>query len=72
MSDIKYDDRHGGPYDRGSADAYYRRPFNPHYYKGNTHSTDRVERDDMTPEEIEAYTAGYQFQQDLGEFKDWG
>ena len=24
-----YDDRHGGPFDRGSADSYYGRPFKP-------------------------------------------
>ena len=26
--------RHGGPYDRGSADSYYRRPPRPHYFVG--------------------------------------
>jgi len=26
-----YDSRHGGPFDRGSADSWYSRPFNPHY-----------------------------------------
>ena len=28
---IQIDTRHGGPYDRGSADSYYRRPRNPHF-----------------------------------------
>ena len=27
----KYDERHGGPWDRGSADSYYGRGSNPHY-----------------------------------------
>lgn len=60
LGSLKNDRRHGGPYDRGSADAYYRRPYNPHYYKGNTGMSDRVEEDSMTPEEIEAYKAGYE------------
>lgn len=68
---MEYDTRHGGPYDRGSADAYYRRGFRPHYYKGATHSTEIVERSDMTPEEISAYTAGYDDQIESGDFKDY-
>ena len=27
----RYDQRHGGPFDRGTADSYYRREFDPHY-----------------------------------------
>ena len=53
----EHDPRHGGPYDRGHADAYYSRPFDPHYYTGNTHSSERVE--DITGTALEAYTAGY-------------
>jgi len=34
------DARHGGPYDRGSADSYYQRGYNPHYYKGDTGSSE--------------------------------
>ena len=67
-----YDPRHGGPYDRGTADSYYRRGFNPHYYVGATYSSDRVELADMTPEEITAYTKGYNDNEDDGNFKDWG
>lgn len=67
-----YDPRHGGPYDRGTADSYYRRGFNPHYYVGATYSSDRVELADMTPEEIVAYTKGYNDNEDDGNFKDWG
>ena len=51
--------RHGGPYDRGSADAYYWRPYNPHYYKGATYSTDRVDVVDMTPEQVSEYKRGF-------------
>ena len=48
---ILIDRRHGGPYDRGSADSYYRRPRRPHFYKGDTGTSDRVEYKDMTPDE---------------------
>jgi hypothetical protein len=65
----KYDYRHGGPYDRGSADSYYRRPFNPHYYVGGSYASEMVNKDQMTPEEIAAYKAGYDENDD---FKDWG
>jgi len=69
---MMYDPRHGGPYDRGSCDSYYRRGFNPHYYTGSTYQSDRVELADMTPEEITAYTKGYNDNEDAGNFKDWG
>ncbi len=65
----KYDERHGGPYDRGSADAYYRRGIDPHYYPGRSYVGTRIEKDQMTDDEIEAYMAGYYDQED---FKDWG
>ena len=65
---MKYDTRHGGPYDRGSADRYYGRSFYPHYYKGNTHASEMVEERDMTEEEIEGYTAGYDDEFDR---KEW-
>ena len=68
----KYDTRHGGPYDRGSADSYYRRKPRPHYYKFNTYSSEVVEEKDMTEEEIEAYKAGYSDNSLAGDFKDYG
>lgn len=67
----KYDQRHGGPYDRGSADSYYRRSFRPHYFKGATYSTERVDEQHMTAEELAAYKAGYCDNEDAGNFKDW-
>ena len=65
----KYDERHGGPYDRGAADAYYRRRFSPHYYEGSTYNSSYVEITDWDSPEYEAYAAGYREQ--TGE-KDWG
>lgn len=55
----KYSQRHGGPYDRGSADSYYGRKFDPHYYLADTYNSKRIGQEDMTTEEIEAYAAGY-------------
>lgn len=69
---MKYDDRHGGPYDRGGADSYYRRAYSPHYYVGDTYSSHRIEEKDMTKEEIEAYNAGFKDNEEAGMFKDWG
>ena len=66
-----YDERHGGPYDRGSADSYYGRGYNPHYFEGGSYNTPRVGKEHMTPEEIEAYAAGFKDNEDAGNFKDW-
>jgi hypothetical protein len=72
MIKTKYDQRHGGPWDRGSADSYYGRGLDPHYYKGATSMTPRVNLADMTEQEIEAYTAGYNDNEQYGDKKDWG
>ena len=60
--------RHGGAYDRGSADAYYHRPAEPHYYTGATYQSTKIEEVDMSEEEIAAYMAGYH--EETGR-KDW-
>lgn len=66
------DARHGSPYDRGSADSYYQRGYNPHYYKGDTYSSERVELQDMTPQEIVEYSKGYaDNEMCLGSRKEW-
>ena len=72
VEDMKYDDRHGGPYDRGGADSYYRRGFNPHYYSGATMQSEEIPEALMTTAEVEAYRAGYKDNEDAGDFKDWG
>ena len=69
---MKYDKRHGGPYDRGSADSYYGRGFTPHYYKAGTMTSERVELKDMTQDEIDAYNAGFDDNEREGNHKDWG
>lgn len=61
--------RHGGAYDRGAADAWYGREYAPHYYKGDSYSSEKVEIERMTLLEKIAYHRGYtenQFNQ-----KEW-
>jgi hypothetical protein len=71
MSGSMYDERHGGPYDRGAADSWYRRPYDPPYYVGRTGTSDRVGLEFMTAEEIAAYTAGYRDNEAAGAHKEW-
>ncbi len=63
--------QHGGAYDRGSADRYYKRSYNPHYrvYTQNPYSCETITSDKMTAEELEAYAAGWN--EEKGE-KDYG
>lgn len=56
---MAYDERHGGPYDRGSADAYYGRPYAPHYFRGATYSSPKYEHHEMTPRQIAEYNLGF-------------
>jgi hypothetical protein len=64
------DKRHGGPYDRGAADSWYSRGFNPHKYEGASYSTARVT--DLTPEEVEEYRQGYnENEADPSARKEW-
>lgn len=67
--DEEYDRRHGGPFDRGSADSYYGRPAKPHYYVRGTGTSPIVEEEDMTVEEIKAYYAGYDWNEAIGDKK---
>jgi len=68
MLKTEYSQRHGGPYDRGGADSYYRRNFDPHYFVGATYSTPRR---DCEPGSYdwEAYAAGYSDNEASGNFK---
>lgn len=58
--------RHGGPWDRGAADAWYSRPKTPHYYRGGSYTSIRVSEHGMTPPQVEAYEAGYNANYGLG------
>ena len=63
--------RHGGAYDRGSADSYYQRGRNPHYFVGATSFSQRIEEMDMTLEEIAAYHQGFDDNEKINNFKDY-
>lgn len=62
----QYSQRHGGPWDRGAADSWYRRPRRPHYFQGATYSTPEVLEQDMSEQEIAAYHAGYDWNEFCG------
>ena len=67
-----FDERHGGPYDRGTADSYYHRDYNPHYFVGDSYNSPRIELAQMTADEIIAYTAGFKDNELANNFKDLG
>jgi hypothetical protein len=67
----KFDTRHGGAFDRGSADSYYHRPRSPHYFVGGTHQSEKVVLAEGSAE-YEAYMAGYDYNEQYGDKKDWG
>lgn len=66
-----YDDRHGGPWDRGTADSWYGRLRKPHYYTGDTGVGQAITEAEMTPAEIMAYHAGYDYNEDFGDKKSY-
>ena len=71
-----YNARHGGPFDRGSADSWYDRPRNPHYFLKGSYSSQEIKIDGMTQDEIDAYHAGYTMNEieggKAGYEKGWG
>jgi len=71
VGDDSGDTRHGGPFDRGTADSYYGRSFEPHYFVGGTNTSEKIT--DLTSVEKEAYYAGFEFNETvIMGFKDWG
>jgi hypothetical protein len=68
---VEYDIRHGGPFDRGAADSYYRRPFRPHYFTGPTRQSPEI-LPEIGTIEYSAYKAGWEYNEELGDHKDWG
>lgn len=61
--------RHGSLFDRGSADSYYGRPRDPHYYpEGSYNGKKVIELNDV---EIQAYNAGYDYNEQHGDHKSW-
>ena len=66
------DERHGGPFDRGTADSYYGRGYNPHYFVGDSYNSPRIEMAQMSADEIIAYTVGFKDNELANNFKDLG
>jgi hypothetical protein len=64
-----YEQEHGNAFDRGSADSYYGRPRNPHRGGVGGNSGPRV--DVLTTAEREAYNAGYDYNEEYGDKKDY-
>jgi len=63
--------KHGSPYDRGRADAYYRRGQKPHWYPEGTYHGLRIGEEEMTEEEIAEYRQGYEDAMEFGDHKEW-
>ena len=68
---VVYNRRHGGPFDRGTADSYYGRPSNPHYFTGATYDSVMLEEVDMSEKEIADYLAGYAYNEYHGNKKEY-
>ena len=66
-----HDTRHGGAWDRGSADSYYHREPRPHYFLSDTYQSEEILVQPGSPE-WEAYMAGYHHNEEFGDKKDWG
>lgn len=66
---MTYDKRHGGAWDRGSADSYYRRPYSPHKYVAGTMTSEKVVS--LSASDLAAYEAGWQDNEALGWHKEW-
>ena len=60
---------HGSPYDRGSADRYYGREYQPHmidFLKGHNM---RIKADELSQEQLNEYKLG---RNQTDSRKDWG
>jgi len=62
-------DRNGALYDRGSADSYYGRPRDPHWYPEGTYHGEKII--DLTDKEIAEYNLGYDDCEASGDKKVW-
>jgi hypothetical protein len=60
---------HGGLFDRGSADSYYSRPRDPHYWTEGTGRGQKVT--ELNEAEISEYNAGYDYNEQYGDKKSW-
>ena len=61
--------RHGSLFDRGSADSYYSRPEDPHWYPEGSYNGTRI--DQLNKHEIAEYMAGYEHNEQFGHKKSY-
>jgi hypothetical protein len=66
---VVYQQQHGNWFDRGSADSYYGRRPNPHRGGVGGNSGPRIEASE--PSEVEAYMAGYDYNEQYGDKKSY-
>jgi hypothetical protein len=64
-----YEQKHGNAFDRGSADSWYGRGRCPH--KGGVGGGSGQRTEELTTEEMEAYHAGYDYNEQSGGKKDY-
>lgn len=57
---------HGSPFDRGSADSWFGKARDPHWYPKGTFVGERIPVERMTDDQIEAYHAGYDENEQFG------
>ena len=62
-------EQHGSLFDRGSADSYYSRPRDPHYYPEGSYNGIKVT--ELTEAERDEYLAGYDYNEQYGDKKSW-
>jgi hypothetical protein len=67
--DTIYDRKHGSLFDRGSADSWYHRQPDPHYWPEGTGNGARIQV--TSPAEVAEYMAGYEWNELHGGKKDW-
>ena len=65
----EYNQKHGNAFDRGSADSYYGRQRTPH--KGGVGGDSGPRITELTEFEVEAYHAGYDYNEQFGDKKNY-
>ena len=61
--------KHGSPYDRGSADRYYHRKYEPHWWPEGTGKGLKITEEVMHEDELLEYYRGWHEEEDR---KDYG
>jgi hypothetical protein len=62
-------ERHGSLFDRGSADSYYNRYAQPHWFPLGSYQGEPVTK--LTQAEIDEYLSGYEWNELHGDKKSW-